>query len=116
MAGRQTRITDMLVRVQNVDIIKNEVRVAILCSNVAYEKKVTVRWSSDNWATFSDAEADYLNSENLGIDKFEGLLDISKIHESHAHIQLAVRYICAGIDVWDNNSAENYQVNQANFR
>ncbi|OCH88225.1 hypothetical protein OBBRIDRAFT_97354 [Obba rivulosa] len=81
--------------------------------NLAFEKWVAVRFTFDWWQTTSEVTAKYVCSLPDGIsDRFSftiRLADLlSRIEEKTLFI--AVRYVVAGQELWDNNKGENYQV------
>ena len=75
----------------------------IQVTNVAYEKRVTVRWSVDGWKTWADTDATFHSSISKDSDLFEFTI------LSQTKTEFAVRYQAAGQEVWDNNSGWNYQ-------
>lgn len=77
--------------------------------NIAFEKSVFVRVSSDNWATFNDVPADFLpSSVDPRADRFYASISLPSFKcES---LQFAIGYICEGQTYWDNNSSKNYVV------
>ena len=75
----------------------------IQVTNVAYEKRVTVRWSVDGWKTWADTDATFHSSISKDSDLFEFTIP------SQTKTEFAVRYQAAGQEVWDNNSGWNYQ-------
>ncbi|EMD34337.1 carbohydrate-binding module family 21 protein [Gelatoporia subvermispora B] len=80
--------------------------------NLAFEKWVAVRFTLDWWQTTSEVTAKYISSLSDGsADRFSftiRLADLlSRIEEKT--LFLAVRYVVAGREIWDNNRGENYQ-------
>ena len=80
----------------------------IQVNNVAYEKQILVRWSSDAWKSFSEQSASFEQSEtNLKRDAFTFEIE----RPQHGEIvELAVRYCVCNQEYWDNNDGTNYQV------
>ena len=80
----------------------------IQVNNVAYEKQILVRWSSDAWKSFSEQSASFEQSEtNLKRDAFT--FDIERPQHGEM-VELAVRYCVCNQEYWDNNNGTNYQV------
>ncbi|TFK46354.1 hypothetical protein OE88DRAFT_1739459 [Heliocybe sulcata] len=80
--------------------------------NIAFEKRVAVRFTFDDWQTTSEVTGKYVESTEGGAyDKFSftiRLSDIlSRIEQKTLH--LAVRYTAAGQEIWDSNGGANYQ-------
>ncbi|KAJ3090338.1 hypothetical protein HK102_004060 [Quaeritorhiza haematococci] len=96
---------------------------SIIARNIAFEKKVTVRYTTDSWYSFSDVVASYRNSITLTMDRFEFTLDVDSVFPVDATsmetsptkegchpIQFAIQYIVGGSsEYWDNNSGANYE-------
>ncbi len=77
-------------------------------NNVAYEKQILVRWSSDAWKSFSEQSASFEQSEtNLKRDAFTFEIERPQHEET---VELAVRYCVCNQEYWDNNDGNNYQV------
>ena len=87
-------------------IVKGVVRVV----NLDFHKKVSVRYTFDNWLTFSDADATYLSGTCDGFsDKFSFVVDTSQlIGNPGKRLQLCLHFQCLGNDYWDNNNGANY--------
>ena len=87
-------------------IVKGVVRVV----NLDFHKKVSVRYTMDNWVTFSDADAAYLSGTCDGFsDKFSFVVDTSQlIGNPGKRLQLCLHFQCLGNDYWDNNNGANY--------
>ncbi|KAI7856981.1 putative phosphatase regulatory subunit-domain-containing protein, partial [Circinella umbellata] len=77
-------------------------------ANLAFEKNVMVRYTFDNWSTFTDINAIYCESmAGSTIDRFNfefkwenGYFDSS--------LQFALRYSVNDTEFWDNNNGNNY--------
>jgi hypothetical protein len=93
----------------------NIFRISILTKNLAFEKSVFVRLTTDNWETFEDAPASFNTVVQQNIGKFIGLdnfcvnKDLSCIDGEILSIQFAIRYTVNGVDYWDNNRGQNYR-------
>ena len=83
--------------------------------NLSYQKKVTIRFTLNDWKTVQDVEAKYHSSDHIfGIDRFQFSIDMKKYCPNFGITQpvvyFAVRYECDLGEFWDNNSGENYRV------
>ena len=91
------------------DILTGTVRV----QNIAYEKLVVVRYTLDDWETFSDLAADWEESVweegRREWDKFSFAIPLPAGSWS-LRVQLAISYDVAGLNFWDNNGARNYEL------
>ncbi|KAL9557768.1 hypothetical protein MBANPS3_001238 [Mucor bainieri] len=88
----------------------------VLVHNLAFEKKVTVRCSFDDWKTWADVDAYYKESalhaglsdvnNNNAFDRFVFELHVPNVHAFSC--SMAVRYQTLGQDYWDNNNGNNF--------
>jgi protein phosphatase 1 regulatory subunit 3A/B/C/D/E len=123
---------DLLWRVQERKVALEEctldadaltVSGVVRVANIAYDKRVTVRYSTDNWDTYHDTEAVYLTAASSRYDG--GLTDAfafrMRLPDSLVSgdgkvrggiVQFSVRYICGEDEMkfWDNNRGVNYCV------
>lgn len=114
------RFISQMVSLESIvwDTTKSVAQGRVLVHNISYEKKVTVRYTLDNWATWSNIEAVYKETafENSGInnsalDRFEFYLSIPE----STVCSLAVRYepfYSNGQrqEFWDNNGQKNFSI------
>ena len=82
--------------------------------NLAYEKRIVIRFSLNNWATYSDLAADWVESiggttEHPESDKFRFVIHLPSPNWSGT-VEFAVRYDVAGWTFWDNNRQRNYTI------
>lgn len=76
--------------------------------NLDFHKSVHVRYTLDDWKTYTDLQASYVPASCDGFsDKFRFLLYASSIKIGQK-LQFAVRFQCKGRQYWDNNSGANY--------
>lgn len=71
--------------------------------NLAYDKQVTIVYTTDGWATAAEAEATWWR-ENDWRFRIEGLGD-EVLPDT---VELAIRYRVAGREHWDNNDGFDY--------
>lgn len=75
-------------------------------TNIAYHKKVQVRWTTDAWHRHQDTECTYSHTlQNSNTDCFTFKLPISG-----EQLELALLYTVNGQTFWDNNGGRNYKV------
>lgn len=76
--------------------------------NLDFYKSVYVRYTLDNWNTFTEVQASYVPDSCDGFsDKFAFVIYVYTVTIGQ-RIELAVRYHCCGSIYWDNNSGNNY--------
>ncbi|XP_061702642.1 protein phosphatase 1 regulatory subunit 3A isoform X2 [Syngnathoides biaculeatus] len=80
--------------------------------NVSFHKAVYVRSTMDNWATYFDHPAEYVQGSHDGdTDAFSFKLSFAPPYVTHgSRIEFVVRYETTEGDFWDNNSRMNYVV------
>ena len=79
----------------------------IVVKNLAYNKKVGIRYTENNWATFTDIPATYVATSNDNtLDYWNVSLPIN-----HYNGEWAVYYEVNGVKYWDNNFENNYTGN-----
>jgi hypothetical protein len=84
---------------------------AVVVRNITYEKRVCIRYTLDDWKTFEDVEAQFLNADIVkSEDVFQFRLDFPFRLPAGTRLQLAVAYETAPHRIvhWDNNDGANY--------
>ncbi len=77
-------------------------RVRVL--DLAFEKSVTVRYSTDAWLSEQDVEAHWVEGDDWEF-RVEGLGNETLPEQ----VQFALRYRVAGQEYWDNNGGQDYR-------
>lgn len=72
--------------------------------DLAFEKQVTVRYTTDGWATSADVDATWQTQDDWTF-RVEGL----PTDPLPAALEYAIRYQVAGSEYWDNNGGQNYR-------
>ncbi|XP_068453148.1 protein phosphatase 1 regulatory subunit 3F-like isoform X2 [Clinocottus analis] len=80
--------------------------------NVSFHKAVYIRSTMDNWATYFDHPAEYVQGSHDGsTDRFSFKLSFAPPYITHgSRIEFVVRYETSDGDYWANNSSMNYVV------
>uniref|UniRef100_A0A8C1LY41 CBM21 domain-containing protein n=1 Tax=Cyprinus carpio TaxID=7962 RepID=A0A8C1LY41_CYPCA len=79
--------------------------------NLAFEKKVYLRYTLNNWTTFMDILAIYVPHSSDGqTDKFSFKIITPTFLEFGGTLQFAIKYCVGGSEFWDNNNGDNYRV------
>ena len=88
-------------------IVSGTVRVA----NIAFNKQVVVRYTVNQWATFTDVYASYVQNSNDGVtDRFSFTLNIPSYFAEGSKLSFAIVYRANGQEFWDSNGGANYTV------
>lgn len=83
----------------------------IKVNNLAYEKRVTVRYTLDNWTSYRETTAHYVYGSSTGaIDTFRFEMFIPEDLEKDIKIEFAVCYQVLGSQFWDNNYGDNFRL------
>ncbi|XP_078411649.1 uncharacterized protein LOC144688687 [Cetorhinus maximus] len=89
----------------------------ILVINLAYQKEVTVRYTSSDWKFFTDVPALFEISNENKTDRFTFTLNLSIHHvKPGSCIQFAIKYTVNGMEFWDNNDSKNYMMTYQSFQ
>ncbi|KAM9296975.1 protein phosphatase 1 regulatory subunit 3D [Gastrophryne carolinensis] len=76
--------------------------------NLAFEKRVTVRYTFTNWRTHYDVSTVWEKSEE-GSDVFAFTISLpSFLSQICSAVQFAIKYEVAGREFWDSNGGKNY--------
>ncbi|NWU24540.1 PR3CB phosphatase, partial [Dyaphorophyia castanea] len=80
--------------------------------NIEYEKKVTVRITSDGWKSFRDISCQYMHSTygSADTDIFSFELTLPKPSISHRVTEFCISFQCGQKTHWDNNHGKNYKI------
>ena len=97
-----------MVHLTNLICTSSRIWGRIQVNNVAYEKQIFVRWSSDAWKSYSEQPASFEQSATtLKRDAFTFEIERPQHGEM---VELAVRYCVCNQEYWDSNDGANYQV------
>ena len=72
--------------------------------NLAYTKNVFVRYTTDNWVTYTDASLSYSTSLSGNLESWNFSVTIP----SGATVSYCFCYTVNGVSYWDNNFGRNY--------
>lgn len=114
-----TVVRQLPVFLENMFILSDQHYVLgqVAVRNIAYQKSVTVRYSTDAWATVVEVPAVYVPDaqlvlRNYNYDRFLFKIDLARFAQSPIPLvyQMCVRYAVPGQVYWDNNGGANYAV------
>jgi len=98
----------------NATIQVNKFKGRLAVRNIVFEKRITIRYTTDNWSSYNDLSTNYAYSYNPNDDQvYEGEIweFETNIPIGLEQINFAIRYEFADQVFWDNNLARNYLVN-----
>ncbi len=93
------------VQLESLVLLSNRILGRVTVANLALEKAVHVRWTSDDWSTFTDTPCEFQSSDvPAQRDCFTFEITIA------GAVELCVSYAVHGHTYWDNNSSQNYSL------
>lgn len=94
-----------------LDSVAMTVSGVIWVSNFAYEKTVTVRFTTNAWVTFSDVKATYASgSGDRQTDYFRFVIALGDYFAIGRRMEFSVRLTCEEQTYWDSNDGGNYRI------
>lgn len=80
----------------------------IRVQNIAFEKVIMVRYTSNNWLTWLDSLASFIpNSSDGQTDKFSVKFYIKSLCKGQ-RVKFAIKYLANSTEYWDNNLGIDY--------
>lgn len=105
------RVREKQVNLENAavtDPINLTITGTVRVRNLDFHKSVYLRYTTDNWRSFSDLQASYVDNSCDGFsDKFTFTIYGTSVQIGQ-RIEMAVRFHCRGQQFWDNNYDTNY--------
>lgn len=103
------------LEVEQISPVENEPLAftgVIRVSNISFHKAVYIRSTMDNWVTYFDHPAEYVQGSHDGdTDRFSFKLSFAPPYVTHdSRIEFVVRYETSEGDFWANNFSMNYAV------
>lgn len=100
------------VCLHSIKITDTNVSGVIHVLNLACDKQVCVRYTSDGWITFSETRAIFTRAvgSDGAVDSFSFFLSLPKDMPVGAICEFCVRYSVNGASYWDNNADQNYKL------
>ncbi|XP_061393610.1 glycogen-binding subunit 76A [Musca vetustissima] len=104
-------VKDKQVSLENAavtDHINHTITGSVRVRNLDFHKSVHIRYTLDNWRSYADLQANYVENTCDGFsDKFSFVLFGNSLHVGQ-RLEFAVRFQCKGQQYWDNNYGSNY--------
>ncbi|XP_053672523.1 glycogen-binding subunit 76A [Anopheles nili] len=105
------RVREKQVNLENAavtDPITLTITGTVRVRNLDFHKSVYVRYTLDNWRSYSDLQAVYAENSCDGFsDKFSFTLHGNSVQVGQ-RIEMAIRFHCRGEQFWDSNYDTNY--------
>ena len=113
------KLERLSVSLENV-ILKDYVLLGtVKVKNIAFEKKVKVRFTCDSWDTFTDVTANYVSNRhanaNSPYDTFAFEINVPPTFDPKKSVQFVVCYEVGDKQFWDNNNEVNYVVTSTDW-
>lgn len=89
----------------------NSITGYIMVKNLAYEKKLSIKITFDDWKShhvYSNVKY-HKSFLSLGYDQFKFVIPLTDKPPS-VQVQFVVKYEVSGISYWDNNDSKNYRM------
>ncbi|KAK6033392.1 putative phosphatase regulatory subunit [Ostertagia ostertagi] len=108
---RETLAKDR-VSLENVVVKPDSSKIVgtIKVSNIAFEKKVFVRYTTNNWQSYMDRQATYQPCTSKVYDTFTFEIELPKATDKAKRLEFCICYIANGGEHWDSNGGENYKL------
>ena len=107
------------VSLENVILKDYNLLGTVKVKNIAFEKKVKIRCTYDDWESSTDFYATYVSNRQLNAhspyDTFSFELSIPPNFDPKKNIQFVICYEVDGDDFWDNNNEANYVVSSRDW-
>uniref|UniRef100_A0A8C9T295 Protein phosphatase 1 regulatory subunit 3E n=1 Tax=Scleropages formosus TaxID=113540 RepID=A0A8C9T295_SCLFO len=118
--GFLERVRELRVCLERADADEFSLSGLVRVLNVAFEKRVLLRYTLNNWVTFFDVPACYVPQSSDGFtDQFSFKIITPAFLESGGGgtlLQFAIKYSVGGDEFWDNNHGNNYRVRRHRFK
>jgi len=105
------RLNGLNVSLENIILRDFGMFGTVKVRNLAFEKRITIRYTTDGWSTYRDVVGQYVNGSHAGFtDTFSFEIALPSTLIKDCKLEFAVCYKVHGIEFWDNNSGDNYRV------
>ncbi|GMT06310.1 hypothetical protein PENTCL1PPCAC_28484 [Pristionchus entomophagus] len=85
-----------------------EYRNHLQVANIAFEKRIFIRMSTNGWQSYLDRPAVFQQSSNKVHDTFTFDVEIPRDTSADSRIEFCVCYVAGGVEHWDSNDGKNY--------
>ncbi|XP_077130060.1 protein phosphatase 1 regulatory subunit 3B [Ranitomeya variabilis] len=114
----RNRLQTDFVCLENCILKERSLVGTVKVKNLAFQKCVKIRMTSNSWRAFTDHECQYVKDTYAGSDRDTFSFDISlpvgaQLQEK---IEFAVYFECNGNTYWDSNKGQNYKIIRSDFK
>lgn len=104
------RLNTNCVALESISIHNNVLTGVVKVCNIAYEKRVAIHYSTDEWKTKKLFLCYYVNTMPGAATscKYDAFSFQMEIDGSCERFDFCVQYLCAGKEFWDNNNERNF--------
>lgn len=105
------RLNELNVSLETIVLRDFGVYGTVKVRNLAFQKKVTVRFTIDGWSSYRDVVGHYIEGSHAGfMDTFSFEIALPTTLIKDCKLEFAICYKVLGVEFWDNNSGDNYRV------
>ena len=113
------RLERLSVSLENVILKDYNIMGTVKVKNIAFEKKVKVRFTYDSWESFTDVYASYVSNRQTNAhspyDTFAFEIQVPPNFDVKKSIEFVVCYDAGTTEYWDNNNDNNYIVSSTDW-
>ncbi|CAH1204343.1 hypothetical protein PAECIP111893_02228 [Paenibacillus plantiphilus] len=94
------------------DTTANVAHFGVFVKNLGFTKTVKVRYSTDNWATYTEASLAYdatVSNSGSTLESWKASVPVSSTVNN---IKYSISYTVNGVTYWDNDLGLNYELNR----
>lgn len=111
-SGFLKQLTENGVSLESVEVTDSTISGTVKVQNMAFEKCVRVRFTTDDWKSHTDHTCYYVNPayrshKYSAHDSFAFKIEAD---ESWRKCEFCICYTCQGSSYWDNNKGANYKM------
>lgn len=108
---RRVQTRKVLLESVSADDDARAIHGVVCVANIAFEKRVVVRWTLNGWMTHSDVEARYAGgSGDAAVDRFAFKIHLPEYFCEGSRMEFSIMYAAANETYWDSNNGVNYRV------
>lgn len=109
----RNKVESSKVSLETAHVKSSSVLGTVRVKNIAFEKKVFVRLTCNNWETYDDINATYSSTSGIyspSYDTFKFKISLKAVEKDVCSVYFAVCYKAGDEQFWDNNNGENYEI------
>ncbi|XP_073493035.1 protein phosphatase 1 regulatory subunit 3B [Phyllobates terribilis] len=114
----RNRLQTDFVCLENCILKERSLVGTVKVKNLAFQKCVKIRMTSNSWRAFTDHECQYVKDTYAGSDRDTFSFDIALPDGAQLQekIEFAVCFECNGKTYWDGNKGQNYKIIRSDFK